>query len=207
MIPHQKILMSIALVIILALLSPGCITAMPELAITSPADNAVINGSSVTVTVKVENFYLVNKIGQASVPGQGHLVYFLDVVPPTDQGLPVVSSPERSVATTSTTYAWENVGIGEHVLGVELVNNDDTPLDPPVVSTVSVMMQQPGLTFCTQYSDCVPAQCCHPTSCINKEYKEVCDVFCTASCEGPIDCGAGHCGCVNGQCEVIPSNI
>ena len=207
MIPHQKILMSIALVIILALLSPGCITAMPELAITSPADNAVINGSSVTVTVEVENFYLVNKIGQASVPGQGHLVYFLDVVPPTDQGLPVVSSPERSVATTSTTYAWENVGIGEHVLGVELVNNDDTPLDPPVVSTVSVMMQQPGLTFCTQYSDCVPAQCCHPTSCINKEYKEVCDVFCTASCEGPIDCGAGHCGCVNGQCEVIPSNI
>jgi hypothetical protein len=207
MIPHKKILMSIALATILAVLCTGCITAVPELAITSPADNAVINGSSVTITVEVKNFNLVDKIGQANVPGQGHLVYFLDVVPPTDQGLPVVYSPERAVASTSTTYAWENVGVGEHVLGVELVNNDDTPLDPAVVSTIHVMVQQPGLTACTQYSDCVPAQCCHPTSCINKEYKEVCTELCTASCEGPIDCGAGHCGCVNGQCAVIPSNV
>jgi hypothetical protein len=76
-----------------------------------------------------------------------------------------------------------------------------------VVSMIHVMVQQPGLMFCTQDSDCVPAQCCHPTSCINKEYKEVCDVLCTASCEGPIDCGAGHCGCVNGQCGVIPSKV
>jgi hypothetical protein len=61
-----------------------------------------------------------------------------------------------------------------------------------------------NITACTQDSDCVPAQCCHPTSCINKTYKEVCTVLCTQSCEGPIDCGAGHCGCVNGTCGVRP---
>ncbi len=61
-----------------------------------------------------------------------------------------------------------------------------------------------NMTACTKDSDCVPAQCCHPTGCINKDWKENCTVVCTASCEGPIDCGAGHCGCVNGTCGVLP---
>jgi len=29
--------------------------------------------------------------------------------------------------------------------------------------------------------------------------------MCTAGCEGPLDCGAGSCGCVNGTCSVISS--
>jgi hypothetical protein len=58
---------------------------------------------------------------------------------------------------------------------------------------------------CTANSDCVPAQCCHPTSCENKDFKGVCTLLCTMSCEGPIDCGAGHCGCVSGTCQVIPN--
>jgi len=60
-------------------------------------------------------------------------------------------------------------------------------------------------TACTVNADCVPAQCCHPTSCENKDFKGVCTLLCTMSCEGPIDCGAGHCGCVSGTCQVIPS--
>jgi hypothetical protein len=27
--------------------------------------------------------------------------------------------------------------------------------------------------------------------------------MCTMSCEGPIDCGAGSCGCVNGKCGIV----
>ncbi len=57
---------------------------------------------------------------------------------------------------------------------------------------------------CSVYSDCVPEQCCHPTSCINQTYKGVCTELCTNVCQGPIDCGAGHCGCVNGICQVVP---
>lgn len=60
-------------------------------------------------------------------------------------------------------------------------------------------------TACTEDSHCVPAQCCHPTSCINYLYKQPCtDVVCTLECSGPLDCGAGHCGCVDGKCQVIP---
>ena len=206
MISHKKILMSIALATILAVLCTGCITAQPELAITSPADNAVVNDSSVVITVEVKNFNLVES-GSTNVAGQGHLVYYFDAVPPTEPGQPATTTPGTYAVSANTTYVWEHAGVGEHVLAVQLVNNDNTPLDPFVTSTVTVMVQQPGLLYCTQYSDCVPAQCCHPTSCINKDYKEVCDVFCTASCEGPIDCGAGSCGCVNNQCQVIPSNV
>ncbi len=59
-------------------------------------------------------------------------------------------------------------------------------------------------TSCTNNLQCVPAQCCHPTSCINVIYKEPCTEICTMECREPLDCGAGHCGCVDGKCQVIP---
>ena len=57
---------------------------------------------------------------------------------------------------------------------------------------------------CQSKDDCVPAQCCHPTSCINKNYKTVCNVGCTAVCEpGTMDCGQGYCDCINNECKAI----
>jgi hypothetical protein len=55
---------------------------------------------------------------------------------------------------------------------------------------------------CSSDSDCVPEQCCHPTSCMNSQGKKPCNVLCTQVCEGPIDCGAGTCACVDGVCAV-----
>jgi hypothetical protein len=53
---------------------------------------------------------------------------------------------------------------------------------------------------CTSDSDCVPEQCCHPTTCIPAEQKGVCNLACTAVClPGTIDCG-GFCACDNGKC-------
>ena len=31
-----------------------------------------------------------------------------------------------------------------------------------------------------------------------------CTLMCTMVCSGPLDCGAGSCGCVNGRCSVVP---
>lgn len=59
---------------------------------------------------------------------------------------------------------------------------------------------------CSVDSDCVPEQCCHPTSCINRTLKQACNEACTLECRGPIDCGAGHCGCINGTCQVRPGS-
>jgi len=57
---------------------------------------------------------------------------------------------------------------------------------------------------CLQDSDCVPVCGCHPSSCIPKDKKPECDrVFCTEVCTGPLDCGAGICGCISGKCRII----
>lgn len=75
----------------------------------------------------------------------------------------------------------------------------------PVVSLTPSPIAPTPMTAagCTVDSDCVPAQCCHPTSCINKVAERACNEMCTMSCQGPLDCGAGSCGCVKGTCSVV----
>lgn len=56
---------------------------------------------------------------------------------------------------------------------------------------------------CTVDSDCVPVCGCHPGSCIPIVNRDECErVFCTQECSGPLDCGAGSCGCINGKCDI-----
>jgi len=74
-----------------------------------------------------------------------------------------------------------------------------TTMPPATATTIPVDAQT-----CTTNADCVPAQCCHSTGCVNQAAKPVCtDIMCTMSCEGSLDCGAGSCGCTNGRCSVI----
>lgn len=60
---------------------------------------------------------------------------------------------------------------------------------------------QPEAVACTSDADCVPAQCCHPTSCTSPAQAPDCsDVACTEECRaGTLDCG-GRCLCVDGTC-------
>ncbi len=82
------------------------------------------------------------------------------------------------------------------------LNGTTTTTSPTQVVTIVPVDNQ----TCTIAADCVPAQCCHPTTCVNKQESiHVCNLLCTASCEGPLDCGAGRCGCTNGKCSVVPA--
>ena len=57
---------------------------------------------------------------------------------------------------------------------------------------------------CQTDSDCVSAGCCHSSSCVPVDQAPDCsDLYCTQVCSGPLDGGAGHCGCINNKCEVI----
>src|SRR5512145_1724354 len=83
-----------------------------------------------------------------------------------------------------------------------------SPASPPAVTvpaTPAATAPTPmNAMQCTADADCVPAQCCHPTSCINRVAQPSCDgTVCTMMCGGPLDCGAGSCGCVRGQCSVV----
>jgi hypothetical protein len=62
----------------------------------------------------------------------------------------------------------------------------------------------PDIYTCQSDSDCVPVSCCHPDSCVNIEKMPNCKrVLCSMDCEGPLDCGAGHCRCLNGKCSIV----
>lgn len=60
---------------------------------------------------------------------------------------------------------------------------------------------------CQQDSECVPSSCCHATTCVPKNKTPDCKgMLCSMECSGPLDCGAGHCGCVNGKCSIVSDN-
>jgi hypothetical protein len=89
--------------------------------------------------------------------------------------------------------------------GTPPVTISPTPAPSLPTTITTVVTTLPELQACMNDDDCVPRECCHPTSCITKANKGVCTLLCTAVCEGPIDCGAGSCGCVNGSCSVVSS--
>lgn len=113
----------------------------PSLLINSPLDGSIIHQiGNVAVTVSVSNFTVVDKQGQPSVPGQGHLHYYLDVSAPTTPGQPAVPASGSWAHIAATSYTFTNVPGGEHTISVQLVNNDHTPLVPPVVATSKIMV-------------------------------------------------------------------
>jgi hypothetical protein len=124
---------------ILLIAPVGCMQATPSLKITAPTGNAFAIGD-VTVSVAVSNFKIFDKQGQAAVKGEGHLHYFMDVIAPTTQDQPAVTEAGTYAHVTATSYTWHNVGGGSHTFSVELVNNDHTPLNPPVVATQTILV-------------------------------------------------------------------
>jgi hypothetical protein len=95
----------------------------------------------VEVDSDVSNIMLADdKIGQANVAGEGHIIYYLNVDPPTVAGQPAVTASGTFKATTEAYNVWENVPAGENVFSLQIVNNDNTPLDPPVVGQIIVTL-------------------------------------------------------------------
>jgi hypothetical protein len=57
---------------------------------------------------------------------------------------------------------------------------------------------------CVVDADCVPATCCHATSCVPAAEQPDCkDIMCTADCQpNTMDCG-GRCTCEAGSCKAV----
>jgi hypothetical protein len=113
----------------------------PIITIISPFYNATIPSGDITVEVVVSNFTLADKLGQPAANGEGHIVYYLDALPPTAQGQTALTKPGTSAETADTSYTWTNVAAGPHSLSVQLVNNDGTPLIPPATMTETIQVQ------------------------------------------------------------------
>ena len=110
----------------------------PALVIVSPRQRNTLPAGDVTVLVDVTAFKLVNWPGKPPTPGEGRLIFYLDA-----QAIPV--DPDRSAGsgpgtydTDEPSYTFRNVPPGRHVFGVQLIDHDGTPVDPPKAAMVTV---------------------------------------------------------------------
>ena len=78
-----------------------------------------------------------------------------------------------------------------------------------IVGSIVVLFAIPKksivLGSCASDDDCVPASCCHPSSCVAKEQAPSCKgIMCSQVCEpGTLDCRQGSCICENNQCKAM----
>lgn len=110
----------------------------PQAQIVDPGDGDVIQADNLTVTVQVDNFNLTDRLGEANVSGEGHIHYYMDVEVPTMPGETAASGPGTYVASSVDSHLWTALAPGMHNLSIQLVNNDHTPLVPPVTDRVVV---------------------------------------------------------------------
>lgn len=112
----------------------------PTITITQPQPQATVSAGNVPITVQVDNFILLNGTGGSNTAGQGHLIYYMDTVAPTIPGMPATTAAGTFNTSSDTSFTWQNVPTGTHTFAVELVNNDGTPLDQPVVVYIVVVV-------------------------------------------------------------------
>lgn len=101
----------------------------PTLLIAQPQAHSTIFGDSLTVRAIVDNLVLTNfERVKRNQKGQGHLHLWLDTTPLTVETAIHHFSVED--------YVFTSVSEGKHTLVVEVVNNDHSSFDPPVMQIV-----------------------------------------------------------------------
>ena len=121
----------------------------PTIVITSPQNGATLPAGNITVTVQATNFSIVDKQGQPSVSGQGHVHFYMDVSPiPTDPTKPAIPANASAVwaHVSGNTYTFTNVPPGMHIFTVQLANNDHTPAQPSAIASVMITVAGPTTT-------------------------------------------------------------
>lgn len=117
-----------------------------DIAVVSPENGSTVRGSTVRIETEVSEFELVDKIGEKAAPGEGHIVFYMgeNYTVPTALGEPANRGGAgvfTSYMGADTSYTWENVSPGRITFRVQLVNNDNTPLDPPQVEETTVTVE------------------------------------------------------------------
>lgn len=101
---------------------PGVTVAAPTIKVVSPVEEAVLEGSDLSVRIETTGLALVDP-STTTVPGQGHIHFTLD-----DQPVQMSVTPD---------YTFKNITPGKHTLRSELVQNDTKPFAPAVFQTVT----------------------------------------------------------------------
>ena len=109
----------------------------PQLAISNPADGDTLPPGNILIVADVSSFMIsAQDMGVINREGEGHLIYYIDEDPPTDAGAP--AKTDTCAVSTDLSHLWKNIPQGLHKFAVQLVNNDDTPLDTPVIAMITL---------------------------------------------------------------------
>ncbi len=98
------------------------VVAGPTIKVLAPLDGAVVKAGEIVIKLETTGLKFAMPSTKL-VPGEGHVHFTLD------------SQPIKMSATPD--YALSGVTPGPHTLKAELVQNDTTPFDPPVLQTVA----------------------------------------------------------------------
>jgi hypothetical protein len=129
---YAILMVSLLVIILLSSCRPEPVVSDDAMVIIlQPSADSVLSSNSVTIRTYVENFNLVNKSGQANRHGEGHLVFYMDSAPPIAKGQSALTPGNTYIISAEKSYTWENVLPGQHSFWVQLVNNDNTVLEPP----------------------------------------------------------------------------
>jgi hypothetical protein len=97
-----------------------------------------VQNASIQVKLNIQNFKVIGNIATPSTQsGDGYIIFYPDMLPAAS-GFNV-----EGVKSTDTTFNWDDVEPGFHVISAELVDKDGNPMDPPVVAIVGIMVQSP----------------------------------------------------------------
>jgi hypothetical protein len=113
----------------------------PQVLILSPTMNSVFSSGPVTVKAFTSNVKLVDKAGQDNIPGEGHLVYYLDVIPPTSWDTSAIPDEGTYAESIDLSHVWSDLAPGPHVLAVQVVTNNNTPIRYPSAVSVNITMK------------------------------------------------------------------
>lgn len=106
----------------------------PGIKVTADKTHAVQPGDVITLTIEVERFALESVgAGAPNVPGRGHYRVYLDDAGGDDFLAEGWSSTLRVTVP-------QDITDGSHELRIILVNNDNSPLDPPVAGGVLLIV-------------------------------------------------------------------
>src|SRR3972149_6018827 len=108
----------------------------PLLKVITPTEGQTLYENRVPILFSIENFQLTDyQTNQLPRVGQGHIHLWLDEASPTR---------ESAVKLINDDFTFNDVAYGDHNLRAELVNNDHSSLNPPVVVSVNFKNEPTG---------------------------------------------------------------
>jgi hypothetical protein len=141
-----RIFIGLSLFLFLALAITAChpepvVPQDARIYILNPAAESATTGNSITIQTFVDRFNLVNKAGKTKEPGEGHIIYYRDVTPPLEPGKSALTADGTYVISIENSYTWSGLQPGTHTFWVQLVNNDNTVLQPAKAVRVYVTVR------------------------------------------------------------------